>query len=432
MPVISCLSLGCYKNLADSEKFLASLSEQGFEITENIEDSEALVINTCGFIDPAKEESIEAVLEAVEEKKKGKLKLIAVVGCMVEVWKADLIREIPEVDIWLGLGEICRLGEEMADRLGRPEQKGPSLPRMITTPPHLSFLKISEGCSLPCTFCLIPKIRGPLISRPMQDILEEAKFLEEQGVKEINLIAQDIASYGRDRGEKGALTGLIKKLIDTTSVPWYRLLYIHPENIDDALIELTARETRLLSYLDLPFQHISAKILKAMGRRKSEDEIVSLIERLRKKIPGLALRTTLMVGFPGENDDDFERLLQFVRDVRFDWMGAFVYSPQEKTKAAGFSDKVPQEIAKERYDILLETQLLINAEMNQERIGKTETVLVDEKLEEGEPDYMGRTAYQAYEIDGAVMLKGGFQTGSFEKVKITDYIGYDLIGEKAD
>ncbi len=437
MPSLAYLSLGCFKNLVDTEKILAELSAQGFEIlpgrggASSLDGAHALVINTCGFIDPAKDESIDAILEAVEEKKAGRLKVIAVVGCMVELWKKELSHEIPEVDIWLGLSELGRLGAELSLRLGPLKRKGQGLPRLITTPSHLSFLKISEGCSHSCTFCLIPRIRGPLNSRPVDEIIREANFLEARGVKEITLIAQDTAAYARDRGEQGALCRLLRELLERTQVPWYRLLYVHPENLDDEVLDLMAGSTRVLSYLDLPFQHISDKILRAMGRRQSADEILSLIGRVRERIPGLVLRTTLVVGFPGEREDDFERLVEFTRQVRFDWMGAFVFSPQEGTRAASLPDPVPEHVAQERHETLLDTQQEINRELSQERIGSTQTVLVDERFDEGGFSYIGRTAGQAYEIDGAVLLRGEFRPGSFCRVKITDALDYDLIGEKA-
>ncbi len=431
MPSIACLSLGCFKNTVDTEKFLAQLAGRGFHLVQGAEKADALVINTCCFIDPAKEESIDAILEAVEEKKAGSYGAVAVVGCLVEIWKDDLAKEIPEVDVWLGLKDIDRLGDELSARLGEPGRKAKPVPRMAITPPHLSYLKISEGCSHSCTFCLIPRIRGPLRSRPLEEIVEEARFLEGRGVKEINIIAQDTAGYGKDKGRKDALCGLLSRLLESTSVPWYRLLYVHPENISDDLIEMIADENRILKYLDLPFQHISDKILKGMGRRQSSEDIYSLVGRLRSRIPSLALRTTLLVGFPGEDDEDFERLLEFVREVRFDWMGAFVFSPQEHTRAASLPFRVTEEVARERYEKILDAQQEINRELNMERVGAIETVLVDERMEEGGFDYMGRTAYQAYEIDGLVLLRGELRPGTFTEVKITDFMDYDLIGEKA-
>jgi len=438
MPTVGYLSLGCFKNLVDTETFLADLQAAGFEITTETEQLDALVINTCGFIDPATQESVDEILDAVEAKESGAIKVLAVVGCMVELHQKELAREIPEVDIWLPLREIQRLPEELTKRLGKPKLVGRREPRLITTPKHFSYLKIAEGCDHACTFCTIPKIRGAYLSRPLADLVAEAQFLEERGAKEIALIAQDITYYGHDwRVSKPALrerpapllADLLKALLAETSVPWLRLLYGHPEHLDDQVIQLLATEDRLCRYLDLPLQHISSKILRAMGRRLSGEETRQLIQRLRAEIPGLALRTTLLVGFPGETDDDFRELLDFVSEARFQHLGAFAYSPQDETAATRLSEPVPPELAEDRLAELLNLQRGVVEELNQARIGTIETVLVDEKIEDGDFDAVGRARWQAHEVDSVVWLKGDFRPGEFARVKIIDGMEFDLVGE---
>jgi ribosomal protein S12 methylthiotransferase len=428
MPTVGYLSLGCFKNLVDTEVFLAELQSAGFEVTDSTGAVDALVINTCGFIDPATQESVDEILDAVYQKEIGKVKVLAVVGCMVELHEKELRQEIPEVDLWLPLREIQRLPEELAARLGRPKRKGKREPRLLTTPPHFSYLKIAEGCDHACTFCTIPRIRGPFRSRPLAEIVKEAQFLEQAGAKELNLIAQDITYYGQDLQSKSSLADLLKALLAETSVPWLRLLYGHPDHLDDRVIELLATEDRLCRYLDLPLQHISSKILKAMGRRMSGEETRALIQRLRVEIPGLALRTTMLVGFPGETEEDFRELLDFAAEARFTHLGAFAFSPQDATAAARLADPVPAEAAEERLEQLLEVQRGVVEELNQARIGTMETVLVDEVLQDEEFDAIGRARWQAHEVDSIFWLKGKTKGGNFQNVKISGSIEYDLIG----
>jgi ribosomal protein S12 methylthiotransferase len=430
MPTVGYLSLGCFKNLVDTESFLADLQAAGFEVTTDAEAVDALVINTCGFIDPATQESVDEILDAVEAKESGAIKVLAVVGCMVELHEAELKKEIPEVDIWLPLREIKRLPEELAKRLGQPRPVGLREPRLLTTPRHFSYLKIAEGCDHACTFCTIPKIHGPYLSRPLADLVAEAQFLEERGAKEINLIAQDITYYGRDLSPQKSLADLLKTLLAETSVPWLRLLYGHPEHLDDGVIQLLATEDRLCRYLDLPLQHISTKMLRAMGRRLSGEETRQLIQRLRAEIPGLALRTTLLVGFPGETDADFRELLDFVSEARFEHLGAFAYSPQDETAATRLAEPVPPELAEDRLAELLNLQRGVVEELNQARIGTIETVLVDEVLEDSEFNAVGRARWQAQEVDSMVWLKGDFKPGEFAQVKMIASMDYDLVAER--
>ncbi len=427
---IGIISLGCFKNLADSEAVMARLAAQGFEVRQGAEGVDALVINTCGFIDAAKQESVETILQMLELKKSRDLQLVAVVGCMVELYRDELSKEIPEVDLWLGIKDMDRLADVLTEKLNPGAADLKSAPRIITTLPHFSYLKIAEGCSHGCRFCSIPIIRGPYRSRSADDILNEAKFLEEQGIKELNLIAQDTTAYGRDLKPRADLTGLIEQILQTTGIPWVRILYAHPEHIDDSLIELMARQERLLSYLDIPLQHISDKVLKGMGRRMSGDKTAELIAKLRKRIPGLALRTTFLVGYPGETDTEFEELMAYIQQARFERLGAFEFSPQEITSAAGLPNQVPQEIAQERLIELMQLQQEISWEINQSLKGRVETVIVDESAEEAEFDYLGRLYSQAYEIDGAVMLQGDFEPGSFAKVEIIEGFEYDLLARQ--
>lgn len=429
MPIIGYLSLGCFKNLVDTEVFLAELKAAGFEVTDRAVGVDALVINTCGFIDAAKQESVDEILAAAAAKAGGAIQVLVVVGCLVELNEAELRQEIPEVDLWLSLSEIKRLPGELAARLGRPANPGPSQPRLLTTPRHFSYLKLAEGCNHACTFCTIPKIRGPFRSRPVAEIVQEAKFLERQGVKELNLLAQDITYYGRDLRPQSSLADLLRALLEETSFPWLRLLYGHPEHLDDRLIELLAGEPRLCRYLDLPLQHISERLLKAMGRKLSGRQTRRLIERLKAEIPDLALRTTLLVGFPGESEEEFQELMDFVQEARFTHLGAFAFSAQEGTKAAELAEQVPAELAEERLARLLEVQRGVVEELNQARLGTGELVLVDEVLTEEEFSAVGRTRWQAHEVDTVIWLKGEFQAGEFAPVKITGSLGYDLVAE---
>ena len=441
MPTVGYLSLGCFKNLVDTETFLAELAAAGFAVTDRAEGVDALVINTCGFIDPAAEESVDEILDAVEDKKAGKVKLLVVVGCMVELHEQELEKEIPEVDLWLSLKEIRRLPEELAARFGRPKKSGAREPRLLTTPRHFSYLKIAEGCDHACAFCTIPRIRGPYLSRPIAEIVAEAQFLEKRGAKELNLLAQDITYYGRDRQvSKPALHGrstpslaeLLKALLAETSVPWLRLLYGHPDHLDEKMIELLATEDRLCRYLDIPLQHISTKILRDMGRGMSGEDTRKLIARLRREIPGLALRTTMLVGFPGESEDDFRELLEFVEEARFEHLGAFAFSPQESTPAAALAEPVAAEEAEARLADLLEVQREVVEELNQARIGTTETVLVDEVLKDEEFDAVGRARWQAHEVDSVIWLKGSLSLGEFETVKLTGILEYDIIANRVE
>jgi len=417
---IEYLSLGCDKNLVDTEKVLAHLQTKGFEPVPVGQGGEILLINTCSFIDAAKEESIEQILLAVERKKVGKLKRIIVVGCMVELFKKQLQKEIPEVDEWVKFSELADWNPDNV-RARR------AVPRFLTTPRHISYLKISEGCDQGCKFCIIPKIRGSFRSIPEKDLLDEARFLEDSGVKEINLVAQDLSAYGLDIGS--SLPRLLEKLLARTKIPWLRLFYLDAEGISPALIDLIATEERICSYIDLPFQHISDPVLKAMGRRAREKKIRPLVAELREKIPGVALRGTALVGFPGETDDDFENLYAFVEETSFDWLGVFAFSPQEGSRAFNLKGRVEESIVQKRKSELENLYSNLAEQKNLAKIGNVFKVLVDGVSDSGF-DYQGRSSAQAYEIDGVVHLQGRFAAGRFYLVKIIESLGLDLVANK--
>ena len=410
------LSLGCDKNLVDTEKFLACFKAAGFEPKLGGGRGDIIFINTCAFIDAAKEESIEHILDAVRQKKAGRLKLIIVGGCLVELNRRELEKELPEVDLWLSFSEIERL-----------LTGAPAWQRFRTTPRHISYLKIAEGCNRGCSFCIIPKIRGRFRSAPEAKLLAEARLLEASGVKELNLVAQDLCAYGKDTGTN--LEQLLERLLSQTSIPWFRLFYLNPEGITTGLLKLMAREKRICRYIDFPFQHISDRVLKNMGRRVREKQIRSLIDKMRAIIPGLAIRGTALVGFPGESETDFRRLARFVEDAHFDWLGVFAYSPQQDTRAFGMKGRVPTATAARRKEQLENLWRVWAEEKLRSRIDKKVKIIVDSKSDR-EFDYQGRSQASAYEIDGVIQLRGKFRPGEFCTVRIEDCLGLDLLGVK--
>jgi len=425
---IEYLILGCDKNLVDTEKFLANLAREGYGLVPEGKGGEALIINTCAFIHPAKQESIEQILLAVKRKKQGEIKKLVVVGCLVELYQKQLKKEIPEVDLWVKFSELENLPQKIKEimkplpRTGFREKL-----RFITTPSHISYLKISEGCDRACRFCLIPKIRGRFRSIPEKQLVQEAKFLEEKGVKELNLVAQDLAEYGKDIGSN--LSKLLEILLKETSIPWFRLFYLNPEGISKELIDLIAQEPRICKYIDLPFQHISDSVLKRMGRRISGKKLYQLIEELRSQVPGLALRATGLVGFPGETQKDFEKLMRFVEWAEFDWLGVFAFSREPMTRAYNLSGQVPAEIVQKRKEELEMLSENLTTEKNSGKIGKCLRVLVDGGSDLGYA-FQARGQFQAYEIDGVIHLKGRYKCGEFYDIKILDCLGIDLIGKK--
>jgi len=441
---IGIKSLGCPKNFVDTEVICGILREKGYQISEKIDNSDIMIINTCSFIRDAVEESIEEILKLVKLKKEGNIKHIIVTGCLPQRYKDDnLYQELPEVDAFLGVGDLLEIdniiksvlqGEQVYKICPKPKfLYNHNTPRTILTPQHYAYIKISEGCQNNCSYCLIPKIRGNHRSRKMQDIIEEVKILsEKQSLSEIILIGQDTTLYGIDLYGEYKLAELLKKLslLELNNLKWIRLLYTHPIHYNEELIGVIARYPKICSYLDLPLQHISDKILKRMNRPLKKRYVISLINKLRDRIPNLTLRTTFIVGFPGETDQDFEELLNFVKEFRFERLGAFVFSREEGTPAYDFPQQIPLRIKKERLKELMLTQQSISEEINSSYIGKEVEVLIDEIKSGKVKIVIGRTKGDAPEIDGKVVARTDkVQVGKFVKVKVTKASEYDLVGE---
>jgi len=441
---IGIKSLGCPKNFVDTEVICGILRENGYQINGKIDNSDIVIINTCSFIRDAVEESIEEILNLVKLKKEGKIKNIIVTGCLPQRYKDDnLIQELPEVDAFLGTGDLLEIDKVIKNILqGEQSYKvspkpnflyNHNTPRTILTSQHYAYIKISEGCQNNCSYCLIPKLRGNHRSRKLEDIIEEVKMLSEnQNLVEIILIGQDTTLYGTDLYGEYKLAELLKKLslLKLNNLKWIRLLYTHPVHYNDELIEVVASYPKICSYLDLPLQHISDKILRRMNRPIEKSKVISLINKLRDRIPNLTLRTTFIVGFPGETDKDFEELLSFVKEFRFERLGAFIFSREEGTSAYDFPQQIPVRIKKERLKELMLTQQSISKEINSSYVGKEVEVLVDE-IQSGIPKIViGRTKGDAPEIDGKVVIKGDkAKVGKFIKVKVTEASEYDLVGE---
>ncbi len=412
MTKIGILSLGCPRNLVDSEKILGRLLKKGCRIVD-IKDADVAIVNTCAFIEDAKKESIDAILDLVELKKQGAIKKIIVAGCLPERYKNELPPHFKEVDAFIGRQELGREGLDVY-RL---------------SPKHYAYVKISEGCRHTCSYCVIPRIKGRLKSRRQEDIIKEIRLLDSQKVSEINIIGQDITSYGLDIYRKPYLHILLKSLLkNIRNIRWLRLLYLHPENINNTLIDLLAQDNRICKYVDLPVQHINPRILKAMNRGVSRDKILNTLKLLRERIPGVAIRTSLIVGFPGETEKEFRELIDFVKEQRFERLGVFRYSREEGTKAYNFKRQVSEKIKQRRFDEIMRLQQDIAAEFNNGFLGTTREVLIDEKEEDG--CYQGRLSIDAPEVDGSVFVKSGkrIKEGDFVKVKITDTYEYDLVG----
>ncbi len=441
---IGIKSLGCPKNFVDTEVICGKLRESGYQISEKIDNSDIVIINTCSFIRDAVEESIEEILSLVKLKKEGKIKHIIVTGCLPQRYKDDdLSQQLPEVDAFLGVGDLLDIDAVIKSVLQgeqiykiSPEPKflyNHNTPRTILTPQHYAYIKISEGCQNNCSYCLIPQLRGNYRSRKIEDIIEEVKMLsEKQNLSEIVLIGQDTTLYGIDLYGEYKLAELLKKLslLKLNNLKWIRLLYTHPAHYTDELIKVIANSPKICPYLDLPLQHVSDKILKRMNRPVSKDYIISLISKLRDWIPNLTLRTTFMVGFPGETDKDFEELLSFVNEFRFERLGTFIFSREEGIPAYDFPQQTPMRIKKERLKELMLAQQKISKKINSAYVGKEIEVLIDEIQSDKPKITMGRTLADAPEIDGKVIIRGdNAQVGKFIKVKVTEALEYDLIGE---
>ena len=436
------ISLGCDKNLADSEEMLGLLTAGGHEITDDETQADAIVINTCCFIKDAKEESVETILEMAVYKKTGSCHALIVTGCMAQRYQKEIIEEVPEVDAVLGTtsyGDIVKaLEEAVAGNHFEEFRDIEYLPdtgstRVLTTGGHFGYLKIAEGCDKHCTYCIIPKLRGKFRSVPMERLIAQAEDMAEQGVKELILVAQETTVYGKDLYGKKSLHILLKKLCEIRGIRWIRILYCYPEEIYDELIETIRDEKKICHYLDIPIQHASDRILKRMGRRTSKQELIDIVGKLRKEIPDIVLRTTLITGFPGETEEDHEELKEFVDEMEFDRLGVFTYSPEENTPAAEMADQVPEEVKEERRDELMELQQEISYDRGQDRIGQELLVMIEGKVAD-ESAYIGRTYGDAPKVDGYIFVQTGelLMTGDFAKVRVTGALEYDLIGVLSD
>lgn len=433
------ISLGCDKNLVDTEVMLGMLASRGYEMTNDEQEADIIVINTCCFIHDAKEESIQNILEMAEYKKNGSAKALIVTGCMAERYRQEILDEIPEVDEVLGTTAYDRIldavDEALAgqhevmtadlDALPLPETK-----RLVTTGGHFAYLKIAEGCDKHCTYCIIPKIRGNFRSVPMERLLKEAQDLAEQGVKELILVAQETTLYGKDLYGEKSLPKLLRELCKISGIRWIRILYCYPEEITDELIQVMKEEPKICHYLDLPIQHANDTILKRMGRRTSKQELIDIVQKLRKEIPDICLRTTLITGFPGETQEQHEEVMEFIDTLEFDRLGAFTYSPEEDTPAATFEDQIDEEVKEDRQADIMELQQEIAFDKAEDMIGREVLVMIEGKVAD-ENAYVGRTYRDAPNVDGLIFINTDVEliSGDFAKVKVTGALDYDLIGE---
>ena len=438
---IGFISLGCAKNLTDTETMLGILSEGGYTITANAEEADVLVVNTCAFIDSAKEESIGAILEMAEYKK-DKCSLLVVTGCLAQRYKEDIEKDLPEVDIILGTTDYAKISEVIKEYFEKGEKNSfvgdvntpvsYDPPRMQSTPSHTAYLKIADGCDNFCTYCIIPKLRGKFRSRPLESILNEAKTLIRNGVKELILVAQDTACYGKDL-ENTTLKDLISQLSKIEGLEWIRLQYSYPENITDELIDEIAQNEKVVKYLDMPIQHISDNILKKMGRRSRGEEVKSLIEKMRGKIPNLTIRTSLIVGFPGETEEDFNLLKEFLKTYRLDKVGIFTYSKEEGTKASEFDGQIADDVKQMRLDEAMKIQKEVSRGKNEEKLGRKEKVII-EGYDAQELCYVGRCSFDTPEVDGIAYIysEEELSIGDIIDVEIVDFSDYDVVCKCVD
>ena len=433
------ISLGCDKNLVDSEVMLGLLDAKGYQMVDDETLADVIVVNTCCFIHDAKEESIQTILEMAQYKTKGRLKALIVTGCLAQRYQKEILEEIPEVDAVLGTTSYDRIVETVEEALagnGHLELADvDALPlvdvkRLVTTGGHYAYLKIAEGCDKHCTYCIIPKIRGNYRSIPMEKLLKEAEELAEQGVKELILVAQETTLYGKDLYGEKSLSKLLRELCKINGIRWIRILYCYPEEIDDALIQVMKEEKKICHYLDLPIQHANDTILKRMGRRTSKQQLKKIVRKLRQEIPDIALRTTLITGFPGETQEQHEELMEFVDEMEFDRLGVFTYSPEEDTPAAEMSDQISEEVKQERQAELMELQQDIVFDQAEDMIGQEVLVMIEGKVAD-ENAYVGRTYKDAPNVDGLIFINTDeeLMSGDFAKVKVTGALEYDLIGE---
>ena len=446
MKKVGFVSLGCPKNLVDSEVMMGTLQQAGYEITNSAEDADTVVVNTCGFIESAKQESIDAIIEATRLKGEGKTKRVVVAGCLVERYRDDLMKELPDVDAFIGTNEVTRILEAADETKNFREL--PLLPignktatylydfdtpRFRATESHTAFIKIAEGCDRPCAFCSIPSMRGSFRSRRFGSIIEEARNLAKQGVKEVVLIAQDSSRYGEDLGEVDALAALIRALGEIDELEWVRVMYAYPTHISDAFLSAIAETPKAVKYLDMPLQHASRNVLKLMKRGGTRESLERLIARVREKVPGIAIRTTFITGFPGETDEDFDELMTFVRNCRFDNVGVFTYSDEEGTPAFDLPNKVDPKVAKQRRNRLMKEQAKISKQLNRAKIGRTFPVIFEGLSQESDLLFQARLQGQAQEIDGYILINDmpddlAPEIGKIYDVEITEAFDYDLVG----
>lgn len=446
MRKVGFVSLGCPKNLVDSEVMMGQLAEAGYEITSDAADADTVVVNTCGFIESAKQESIDAILEATRWKSEGTAGRVIVAGCLVERYRDDLIKELPEVDAFIGTSQVNEILKAADDEFDAKQltitpigNKSATYlydeytPRLRATQSHTAFIKIAEGCDRPCAFCSIPSMRGSFRSRRFGSIVEEARMLAKQGVKEVVLIAQDSSRYGEDLGEVDALAALIRALGEIDELEWVRVMYAYPTHISDAFLSAIGETPKAVKYLDMPLQHASRNVLKLMKRGGTRESLERLIERVRDAVPGITIRTTFITGFPGETDADFDELIEFVRNCRFDNVGVFTYSDEEGTPAFDLPNEVDPKIAKKRRDRLMKEQAKISREMNRAKVGQTYKVMFEGLSEESDLLFQGRFEGQTQEIDGHILINDvpdGLEPeiGAIYDVRITEAHDYDLVG----
>ncbi len=437
---ICLISLGCSKNLVDSEHMLGLLKAQGHDIVSDCENTEVVVVNTCGFIQSAVEEALLTLTEMIRLKQKGKIRRLFVTGCMVQRYGAKLKREMPEVDGWLGTGEFQRIGSILSVEggpsgaifhVGRPVYLADhTVPRVRSTPFYTGYIKIAEGCSHKCSYCIIPNLRGPFRSRDPASIVKEAKRMAKEGVRELNLVAQDTTHYGKDLRPPTSLESLLERLLRVEGISWIRILYSHPQNISEGLLDLIDFNDRICPYLDIPFQHVNGSLLRAMGRSGSRETPYELIDRIRARQRGIALRTTLMVGFPGETEEMFQELLDFVKRVGFERLGVFTYSPEKGTRAARLISDVTSKTAEKRRNAIMREQAKISKRIHRGLIGQVTQVLIEGVSCETDLLLTGRTATMAPEVDGQVLInRGTGPVGQIVPVRVTEAHAYDLVGE---
>lgn len=433
---VGMISLGCPKNQVDGEALLAKLAAAGYQIVNEIENSDVMIVNTCGFIEDAKREAIDTILEVAQYKEAGVISALVVTGCLAERYQDEILKEMPEVDAVIGIGANADIVKVCDKALcGIQTSNYPNkcyLPiddeRILSTPSHWAYLKIAEGCDNRCSYCAIPGIRGKFRSRKIESVVDEAKSLVNRGVKEIILVAQDTTKYGQDLYGEYSLDKLLKELVKIDGLEWIRLFYCYPQRITDSLIDVIANEDKVCKYIDIPFQHSDTTVLKNMNRVGDGNDYRALLDKMRKVIPDLALRTTFMVGFPGETDEQFENLCDFVKDMKFDKMGCFTFSPEEDTPAFDMDNQIDEDVKKRRQEVLMNAQYSITEASNKSRVGNVYKVIID-SFADGK--YIGRSYMDSPEIDSGIIFTSNkkLNIGDFVNVKITDFDGYDLIGE---